>query len=589
MLTPLEQMREALEKRRAVVVVGTGVSIMATDGAECASWAGLLKQGANYCTDRGWIDAKKRTAFDSLMAAGEVVLAAGMVRKAFGTRMFEFEQWLDGTVGALMPTHPEVLDCIHGLSAPLITLNYDQLLERTCPMRSEAITWRQGYQCLQFMNGKAPAKILHLHGYYKSPESVVLDIASYDTIVNDQFAEAFRNAISMTRSIIYVGCGGTFEDPHFEAFRAWASNELKGYTQSHYRLVREEEFEDAQRLHASDRITPIVYGKDYSELPAFLRGLAPASVELKSSVIAAPPPLRLPPAPLTFGRDEEIKALVGAMLSQSGRPVCVTGGPGFGKSNLCLAALHNTDVEARFGPRRFFVRLDGSATLSDMATAIANAMGVVAVASQSIDDVVLNELAREPVALALDNIETPWEPTDQRVAVEEFLARMISIKHVLLVATIRGVEQPGRLAWLEPIPHLDPLAGDAAREMFLSVAPEHDKDQDLEELLVELAGWPLAINLMAHQSRGAGSITRVLERWRTEKTKMLKRGVASDRLDNLHVSIDCSLNSPRMTDEAKRLWRCIAELPEGSATGDLAHIGFSSTGVHTLEQLLSRW
>ncbi len=48
-----DDLTDAIAKRDAVVIVGAGVSMAATEGAPCASWTGLLKHGVDHCAASG--------------------------------------------------------------------------------------------------------------------------------------------------------------------------------------------------------------------------------------------------------------------------------------------------------------------------------------------------------------------------------------------------------------------------------------------------------------------------------------------------------------------------------------------------------
>src|SRR4051812_6412445 len=45
----LDDLRDLIARRQAVVIVGAGVAIGATNRAEAASWPGLLKDGVGRC------------------------------------------------------------------------------------------------------------------------------------------------------------------------------------------------------------------------------------------------------------------------------------------------------------------------------------------------------------------------------------------------------------------------------------------------------------------------------------------------------------------------------------------------------------
>jgi len=50
-MSPLEDLRKDIADGRAVIIVGAGISIQATDREECASWTGLLRHGVRHCAD----------------------------------------------------------------------------------------------------------------------------------------------------------------------------------------------------------------------------------------------------------------------------------------------------------------------------------------------------------------------------------------------------------------------------------------------------------------------------------------------------------------------------------------------------------
>jgi hypothetical protein len=59
--TPLDDLREELAARRAVVIVGAGVSVAATGGSPTASWVGLLEDGVAYSPGH-WLSRRRPTA-----------------------------------------------------------------------------------------------------------------------------------------------------------------------------------------------------------------------------------------------------------------------------------------------------------------------------------------------------------------------------------------------------------------------------------------------------------------------------------------------------------------------------------------------
>ncbi len=172
----------------------------------------------------------------------------------------------------------------------------------------------------------------------------------------------------------------------------------------------------------------------------------------------------LPPKPARcIGRDEQVATLVGALLA--GAPAAVLGPAGIGKSTVCLQALHDQRVADRFGERRCFVRLDGAATAKDTLAAIAAILGIPA--DQASLGSVIGRLADGPAALALDNLETPWQA--ETYEVEALLGQLAAAPGSSLAVTLRRGHQPGGVAWREPI-EVRPLGREDAKRVFLAIA-----------------------------------------------------------------------------------------------------------------------
>ena len=311
------------------------------------------------------------------------------------------------------------------------------------------------------------------------------------------------------------------------------------------------------------------YGPDHSGLAAFLRRVrpAPGSKATQTEALAPARPAVLPPAPRCFGRDTEIDELVATLLAATPEPVPILGPPGIGKSTITLVALNDARVAARYGQRRVFVRCDAIRTREALAAEIATALGLPL--GPQTEPALFAELASAPTALAIDNAETPWEADTLRV--EEFLAALAALPGLALIASLRGASRPGaECPWGQPLqPPSLPLSD--ARKVFLAIAGDHfAPDPLLDQVLRALDKECLcAITLMAGAAEGQPDLEGTWSRWQDERTKMLQRGGANNRLLNIEVSYEISIQGPRMTAAARRLLSLLSFLPGGIAHGDL--------------------
>jgi tetratricopeptide (TPR) repeat protein len=272
------------------------------------------------------------------------------------------------------------------------------------------------------------------------------------------------------------------------------------------------------------------------------------------------------PAPTRlFGRDELFEQLSQLLLHTPSARLLLGGGPGIGKSALSLALLHDKRISARYGHRRYFARCD-AATGKDLLTAeLSKALGI----SPGPDKEARTRqaLAEAPALLVVDNAETPWQG-DQHGA-EEWLDYLHSLPGLALVVTIRGQERPLDIPW-HASPILTPLDNDNAKAVFLEIAGRHlAQDPLLDTIVAPLGGLPLALSLMAHQAQGEPDLQLLYQRWQAQRTAMLNKGVGDDRRNNLALSLEQSVQSPRMTDAGRRLFCLMGILPDGIHREDL--------------------
>lgn len=280
---------------------------------------------------------------------------------------------------------------------------------------------------------------------------------------------------------------------------------------------------------------------------------------LRPEPVIAPAALANLPAPRPrFGRDDLFTDLVATLLAAEPQPTPILGPPGVGKSHLTICAFHDPAVAAKYGERRYFVRCDGAATAEAALGEIAKALGMPL--GPDLAPRVRHHLAAGPVALALDNFETPWER--EEVAAESLLEQLVA-PTVALIVSLRGKEMPLRPSW-RPAIEVSPLLPPPARELFVRAAGgKHGSDPHLEDFVKALDGLPVALELLGHAAQSEDDLASLWRRWLHRKTALLKRGRGGEKETNAEISFEISIEGPRMTDPARRLLSLLAKLPAG--------------------------
>ena len=168
----------------------------ATGGNPIASWTGLLEHGAKRCREvcslsDDWLKKKEADLasgdMDDLLALAEIV-ASKLGSPAGG----QDRRWLRETVGELRATSRDVLEALRELKVPIATTNYDGLLEEVTGR--PAVTWQDGAKVERVIRGDDQG-VLHLHGFWDRPETVILGIRDYEKILGDTHAQTMQKAI----------------------------------------------------------------------------------------------------------------------------------------------------------------------------------------------------------------------------------------------------------------------------------------------------------------------------------------------------------------------------------------------------------
>lgn len=272
------------EEPRVLAVIGAGVSIGAT-AAPHASWLGLLKHAVQHLVDTQTITAKRgielHASLDSAFSPFDLEKALNHAELVENELLVpdpvRFAFWLESAITTLRcsPSRTQTLDALrelHEAGVVLLTTNYDDLLSEATGL--PPVTWDQHDEFLQVMN-RERAGILHIHGHWSRPDSVVLGRTSYNRILDDEnFQSAFRS-LWLERLWMYVGCGDGLDDPNLGRLLKWGNRWNRA--RKHYFLAKSD---IAQRLtDRPERPRDLVsYGyADHVELPSVLLSLIPTT------------------------------------------------------------------------------------------------------------------------------------------------------------------------------------------------------------------------------------------------------------------------------------------------------------------------
>ncbi len=269
---------KAIADRAAVIVVGTGASKSLSGGARYADWFGLVEEGIAYArtlgASEGW-EANQRSSLEYARAENDQAALIGVASqvqtrlRAVGPQAY-FD-WLRESVGSLEVKDGALAKAIGALGCPLLTTNYDRLLEKALGLPT--VVWDDQNQMRDLLKGSEG--VGHLHGVWEKPGTVVLSDTDYQRILNSDPAQHLQSAHYSMKAFVFVGYGAGLADPNFGNMLDIHRKLFPESNHDHFRLCRTSELDALQVEHAGDSIRPIAYGDDYADLAPFLRALAP--------------------------------------------------------------------------------------------------------------------------------------------------------------------------------------------------------------------------------------------------------------------------------------------------------------------------
>ena len=272
-MTAADEIRDALRRRQVVAVVGAGATIAATNGAPEASWYGLLQHGISHCERFGQprLASSAADQFRELLREGDLdcwLSAATLIEtKLAAPHGAEWGRWIHATVGNYALSSRRLLDAIHALECPITTTNYDDLLERSArSVGYVSPTWKEPATIVKIVNREL-AGVVHFHGWWRDPASVILGVSSYERVLSSEAAQSIQRAIGQFHSMLFIGYGNGLSDPNFGPLVRFL-NGPGSALHRHYVLLTEAE---ATAATLPPGLTPVVYGAAYDDLPGYLR------------------------------------------------------------------------------------------------------------------------------------------------------------------------------------------------------------------------------------------------------------------------------------------------------------------------------
>lgn len=270
-----------MDEPKVVLVVGAGVSIAST-GLPHASWSGLLRHGLHYRFARGDITIRRRDellrlledAFSPFDLDRALSIAESIERELQLPDARGYTEWLRGAFQHFKASDSITLDLIRDLQragALVMTTNYDGLLEDATDL--PPVTWEDHHGFFRVMD-RQETGILHIHGHWETPSSVVLGRTSYQRVIAAENLQVVFKSLWMHWTWVYLGCGDGLDDENLGRVLRWGSDKFGVSARKAYFFGKQDAVDKLQlRSDKPVNLQGVPYA-DHRNLPDLLRALS---------------------------------------------------------------------------------------------------------------------------------------------------------------------------------------------------------------------------------------------------------------------------------------------------------------------------
>lgn len=265
MASTRERLIDAVRSGNLVIVAGAGATASMSGQAAGSSWSGLLKDGIHAVSllhgERG---ALLEMRLEQATSSFDYASIAQDVRRDLGPN---FGRWIARAVGDLELVDAALPQAMALLRAPILTTNYDRLIEKALSRGS--VSWTNPSEMRNLLFERS-TEVGHLHGIYTDSERIIFSDQDYRDLVADPAAQQVQTAAFTMNVFLFIGMGEGLADPNFDPMIKRLEAGFPDSPQAHFRLCLDSQVNPASALTS---VIDIGYGASHADLPGFLSAL----------------------------------------------------------------------------------------------------------------------------------------------------------------------------------------------------------------------------------------------------------------------------------------------------------------------------
>lgn len=166
----------------------------------------------------------------------------------------------------------------------ILTTNYDDLIEKTFP-DLDSMTWRDTQKIQQTIRDNTQA-VIHIHGSFKSPESIIFDYNDYQKLNDEQTIKRQLESLIVNKTLIFLGVGDGLHDDDLGPKLKEFDEVFKIGKSQHYLLCTRTDSVHLFNKLQKTQTRPLVYGDTFEDLPDYIAKSFPQGSLIRSDKAA---------------------------------------------------------------------------------------------------------------------------------------------------------------------------------------------------------------------------------------------------------------------------------------------------------------
>jgi len=271
----INKLQRLLSEDRVIPVIGAGFSSAV---ANLPGWNKLVELGFQYASDRN-LDKDLIARGEKYLNENQLLKSSNILKEILHAPKFPFVNFINDHFGNPTIISDELVNSVLDLSTPIImTTNYDTLLSTVNSYSNKMKYVHKQYQEVINSLKKDEEIIIHLHGIYDRPDTIILSEQDYIDLNKNVGYKALLQKIISDYHLLFIGCSkdGVMDEDFLPIF-----NFIKEYfpysSNQHFILLHEKELKNKNHipLLTECNVETIVYGNEYSLLGEFINKINP--------------------------------------------------------------------------------------------------------------------------------------------------------------------------------------------------------------------------------------------------------------------------------------------------------------------------